>query len=169
MCTLRPCSRFGDRALGNLGLPVGSARAGPISDGAEPGRVQASRALNRGQPLKEQGPPDDLAAHFKGLGYMEQYEYREAVEAFREVHRRARLDPGAINLAIALLNDSGVKAEQAKKAGGEPAPDNFDEALGSAGRRPGARPAITPTLIFAGASSSSNRARSPRRTSISSG
>ena len=40
--------------------------------------------------LKNQGPPDDLAAHFKGLGHMEQYEYRDAVEAFREVHTRAQ-------------------------------------------------------------------------------
>ncbi len=107
--------------------------------------------------LKNQGPPDDLAAHFKGLGYMERYEYRDAVEAFRDVHRRAPgWIPGAINLAIALLNDSGVEAEKAKKAGGEPAPDNFDEALESAGRRPGARPQSTPTLISARASSSSN-------------
>ncbi len=49
---------------------------------------------------------------------------------FGEVHRRAPgWIPGAINLAIALLNDNGVKAEQAKKAGGDAAADNFDEAL----------------------------------------
>jgi tetratricopeptide (TPR) repeat protein len=79
---------------------------------------------------KDEGPPADLAAHFKGLGYMEQYEYRKAVEAFRDVHTRAPgWIPGAINLAIALLNDSGVQAEKAKKSGGEPAPNNFGEAL----------------------------------------
>ena len=61
---------------------------------------------------------------------MEQYEYPEAVEAFRNIHSRAPgWIPGAINLAIALLNDSGVKAEKAKKAGGKPAASNFDEAL----------------------------------------
>jgi tetratricopeptide (TPR) repeat protein len=81
-------------------------------------------------PLKNEGPPADLAAHFKGLGYMEQYEYRKAVEAFRDVHRRAPgWIPGTINLAIALLNDSGVEAEKAKKAGGESTLNNFDEAL----------------------------------------
>ena len=71
-----------------------------------------------------------MAAHFKGLGFMERYEYADAVEAFREVHRRAPgWIAGEINLAIALLNDSGVKAEQAKKAGGEASVDNFNEAL----------------------------------------
>src|SRR5262249_32089235 len=37
----------------------------------------------------------------------------------------------SINLAIALLNDTGVKVEAAKKAGGggSPPPDNFDDAL----------------------------------------
>src|ERR1700733_4137013 len=81
-------------------------------------------------PPKSDSPPDDLAAHFKGLGYMEQYEYRPAVEAFREVHRRAPgWIPGAINLAIALLNDSGVEAEKAKKAGEQTSADNFNLAL----------------------------------------
>ncbi len=71
-----------------------------------------------------------MAAHFKGLGLMEQYEYRKAAEAFREVHTRAPgWIPGSINLAIALLNDSGVQAEAAKKAGGGAALSNFDEAL----------------------------------------
>ena len=37
--------------------------------------------------------------------------------------------PGSINLAIALLNDTGVKVEAAKKAGADAASDNFDEAL----------------------------------------
>ena len=71
-----------------------------------------------------------MAAHYTGLGPMERYEYREAVEAFREVRKRAPgWIPGSINLAIALLNDSGVKAEEAKKAGVEPPPENFDESL----------------------------------------
>ena len=71
-----------------------------------------------------------MAAHFKGLGLMEQYEYRKAAEAFREIHTRAPgWIPGSINLAIALLNDSGVQAEAAKKAGGGAALSNFDEAL----------------------------------------
>src|SRR5262249_44056127 len=71
-----------------------------------------------------------MAAHFKALGHMEQYDYRSAVEEFREIRRRApEWIPGAINLAIALLNDTGVQAEQAKKAGADPATSNFDEAL----------------------------------------
>jgi hypothetical protein len=63
---------------------------------------------------------------------MEQYEYASAVQAFREAHDLAPgWIPGSINLAIALLNDSGVKLEEAKKSGGGagPPPDNFDEAL----------------------------------------
>ena len=79
------------------------------------------------EPLRDEIPPAELsavmAAHFKGLGSMEQYEYGAAVDAFREVHRRAPgWIPGAINLAIALLNDTGVQAEQAKKTGGKPLP-----------------------------------------------
>ena len=37
--------------------------------------------------------------------------------------------PGAINLAIALLNDSGVKAEERRRRGHAVAADHFDEAL----------------------------------------
>jgi tetratricopeptide (TPR) repeat protein len=71
-----------------------------------------------------------MAAHYKGLGYMEQFKYRDAGEAFREAHQRAPgWIAGSINLAIALLNDSGVKAEEAKKTGDAPPADNFDEAL----------------------------------------
>ena len=97
------------------------------------------------EPLRDEIPPAELsavmAAHFKGLGYMERYEYGEAVEAFREVHRRA---PGWIPARSTwrshFLNDSGVKAEQAKKAGGEAALRQFRRGPRSAGRRPGARP-----------------------------
>ena len=64
-----------------------------------------------------------MAAHYRASGHMERYEYREAIEAFREVRKRAPgWIPGAINLAIATLNDSGVKAEEAKKAGTPPHP-----------------------------------------------
>ena len=71
-----------------------------------------------------------MAAHYQGLGRMERYEYHEAIESFREVCKRAPgWIPGSINLAIALLNDSGVKAEQAKQAGAELSLSNFDESL----------------------------------------
>jgi len=84
--------------------------------------------------LKNEIPPGALAAaaaaHFEGLGYMEQYKYAEAADRFREVRRLAPgWVPGSINLAIALLNFVGVKVEEAKKAGGDATTSNFDEAI----------------------------------------
>jgi tetratricopeptide (TPR) repeat protein len=71
-----------------------------------------------------------LAAHASGLGHMERYEYRAAAGEFREVVRLAPdWLPAKINLAIALLNDTGAKAEQAKSQGGKAEPTNFEEAL----------------------------------------
>jgi tetratricopeptide (TPR) repeat protein len=104
----------------------------------EPGAIPPKTAAGQGDPglLKDEIPGSELAAvmaaHYEGLGHMERYEYRDAIEAFRAVHKRAPgWIPGSINLAIALLNDSGVKAEEAKKAGAGAAPSaaNFDEAL----------------------------------------
>ena len=100
---------------------------------ANPPKAVGSRPVGPST-LKNEIPRSELAAvmaaHYAGLGHMERYEYREAVEAFREVSKRAPgWIPGSINLAIALLNDSGVKAEEAKKAGRGPVADNFDEAL----------------------------------------
>ena len=63
---------------------------------------------------------------------MERYEYDKAANAFREVHERAPgWIAGSINLAIALLNQGGASAEQAKRGGGgEEAPkSNFEQAL----------------------------------------
>ena len=73
--------------------------------------------------LKNEIPPDKLAevvrANTRGLGLMERYEYREATKAFREVHEAAPgWIPGSINLAIAMLNDSGAEAEAKKKLKG---------------------------------------------------
>jgi tetratricopeptide (TPR) repeat protein len=71
-----------------------------------------------------------LQAHFQGLGHMERYEYVEGVKEFRRIRKLAPgWIPGAINLAIALLNDSGNKTEEAKKKGVVPPPSNYDEAL----------------------------------------
>lgn len=71
-----------------------------------------------------------LHAHFEGAGAMQQYRYGAATEAFRKVRKLAPdWTPGKINLAIALLNDVGVKSEDAKKAGGDVSRDNFAEAL----------------------------------------
>jgi tetratricopeptide (TPR) repeat protein len=53
-------------------------------------------------------PPDMVAvlqANTRGAGYMDQYEYDKAVEAFEEVVKRAPdWLPGKINLGIALMN-----------------------------------------------------------------
>jgi tetratricopeptide (TPR) repeat protein len=90
----------------------------------------AENPLTPSKPPENKIAPEDLGPHFQGLGYMEQFKYREAVNAFREVRRRAPgWIPGSINLAIALLNDTGEQAEKAKKSGGAPEASNFDEAL----------------------------------------
>ena len=75
--------------------------------------------------LRDEIPPDQLdavlKAHFQGLGHMERYEYAEAARAFRDVHARAPgWIAGSINLAIALLNQTGTVAEKDKdrRAGG---------------------------------------------------
>ncbi|AMV36329.1 CRTAC1 family protein [Planctomyces sp. SH-PL62] len=112
-----------------LGLVAGCAR--PPSPEAVP---EAASPRDAAEAPKDEIPADRLdaamAAHLRGLGLMEQYEYRKAAEAFREVRRLAPdWSAGAVNLAIALLNDGGVQAEQAKKSGGGKAPSNFDEAL----------------------------------------
>jgi tetratricopeptide (TPR) repeat protein len=107
----------------------------PASPATTPSPRNADSPYLTAAQLKNEIPQGELeavmAAHFKGLGHMERYEYRDAAAAFRDIRRRAPgWIPGAINLAIALLNDSGVKADQAKKAGADPASSNFDEALG---------------------------------------
>ena len=107
------------------------------------------------EPLKDEIPPSELtavmAAHFKGLGLMEQYEYRKAAEAFREIHTRAPgWIPGAINLAIALLNDSGVQAEAAKKAGGGAARQQLRRGLAASGWSSQARAGQPPCSLLPG-------------------
>jgi tetratricopeptide (TPR) repeat protein len=112
----------------------------------EPGKAAPTPAADRqsapatlpgsiDQPLKDEIPASELeaalAAHFKGAGLMEQYEYGKAAQAFREVHKRAPgWIPGSINLAIALLNMTGEEVEASKSSGGGGASlGNFDEAL----------------------------------------
>ena len=87
---------------------------------------------------RDEIPPDQLAAvmeaHYRGVGAMERYEYANAADAFREVHRRAPgWIAGSINLAIALLNQGG-EAETKLKAAGEAEPvgavkSNIEESL----------------------------------------
>ena len=68
----------------------------------------------------ENSIPDDkldevLAAHYKGVAAMEQYDYGEAYTQFQTVHRLAPgWLPGTINLGIATLNAAGVIVEKAK-------------------------------------------------------
>ncbi len=107
--------------------------------GTETGPGPTRSSTDQKTPLKNEIPADRLAevlkAHQEGVGHMERFtEYPQAVEAFRKVHELAPgWIPGSINLAIALLNDSGSKAEAAKEnrgTGGESAPrGNFDEAI----------------------------------------
>ncbi len=74
--------------------------------------------------------PAFLEAHREGLGHMERYEYGEAVKNFRKALELApNLNAAKVNLAIALLNDTGVKAEEAKKNRSATPATNFDEAL----------------------------------------
>jgi tetratricopeptide (TPR) repeat protein len=80
--------------------------------------------------LKDEIPPSQLSpvmeAHLLGLGYMEQFDYPDAVTEFRTVHKLAPgWIPGSINLAIALLNAAG----KAKADSANPALDNNEEAL----------------------------------------
>ncbi len=71
-----------------------------------------------------------VAAHTRGLGLMERYQYGKAIEAFREVHDLAPgWTPGSINLAIALLNNAGAAEEEAKAGKGPAHGNNFVEAL----------------------------------------
>ncbi len=135
---LQTFARWGMVVITAAGLLSVSACGG---GGSEPAAIPANRAASQpgatrapAEPLKNEIPSGELekvmAAHYRGFGYMEQYEYKAAVGEFREVQKRAPgWIPGAVNLAIALLNDSGVQAEEAKKAGAGPGPDNYDEAL----------------------------------------
>ncbi|HEU5117108.1 MAG TPA: tetratricopeptide repeat protein, partial [Isosphaeraceae bacterium] len=73
-----------------------------------------------------------LEAHEAGVGHMERYEYDKAANAFR---RALALAPGSnverLNLALALLNDTGAKVEAEKSAdpAATPSADNFQQAL----------------------------------------
>ncbi len=150
--TPRFWARFGLAVLTACGLvSVSACQWGDSPQPAPPNGQQASSAALPGpkaklEELKDEIPAAELAAvmsaHFAGVGAMEQYEYARAVAAFRDVQRRAPgWIPGAINLAIALLNDSGDKAEEAKKKGaGEGQAANFDEALDLLARVLDARP-----------------------------
>ena len=70
---------------------------------------------NAGIPAEQLGPI--LEAHYRGVGFIERFNYKEAVEAFREVHRRAPVwIPASINLAIALMYGGGPMPEVGGRA-----------------------------------------------------
>jgi len=98
----------------------GCGRSGPgVVDSAQASCQQPGGAS---KPSQGDGiPPDQIGpimeAHYRGLGFMERYAYREAVDAFREVHARApNWISGSINLAIALMNDGRDGAETTEQA-----------------------------------------------------
>ena len=94
--------------------------------------AKGSGASSASGPLEGERLARFLDAHTRGLGHMERFEYPDAVKAFGEA---LGLSPDSIpmkiNLSIALLNDTGNKAEQSKKGGqgDEPAQTNFSQAL----------------------------------------
>ena len=64
------------------------------------------------RPCRQPKEPDMTAvfkANLRGVGYMEQFEYARAVDAFEEVRRLAPAWwPGQVNMGIALLNQAGT-------------------------------------------------------------
>lgn len=94
-------------------------------------RAAAKGSTPGGLPTEPSQLASFTAAHQAGLGHMERYEYGKAAERFREALKLAPELPAAkVNLAIALLNDTGTKSEESKQSrGGTPVPANFDEAL----------------------------------------
>ncbi len=124
----RPCARA-ILILIALVIPACGQQPAPI---APPPKLAGPLA----EPLKNEIPPDQLdnviRAHYQGLGAMERYDYHTAAEAFREVHERAPgWIPGSINLAIALLNDTGNQETEAQKSAKPSAigSTGFDKAL----------------------------------------
>ncbi|MFI5455457.1 MAG: tetratricopeptide repeat protein [Isosphaerales bacterium] len=98
----------------------GCGPSGPgVATSPRASRQQSARAST---PSPGDGiPPDQIGsimeAHYRGLGFMEQYRYKEAVDAFREVHDLAPMwIPGSINLAIALMNDGRDVSETTEQA-----------------------------------------------------
>lgn len=169
---------FGRTALmlitlfGLVSVAACQSRHEPAATPVELTRNRPTKSAPSSAPLKDEIPPEVLGevmkAQLEGLGRMERYEYREAADAFRTVHRLAPgWIPGSINLAIALLNDTGVKEDEAKKAGvlaqstTSPKCSNSSPLSWSAIQ-------ITPTPTIAVASSSKIKGRWSRPTGTSS-
>jgi hypothetical protein len=83
---------------------------------------------NRGIPPEKLGPI--LAAHYRGLGHMERYEYEKAEEAFREVRALApEWVPGLINLAISLKEQNWTDGGKLRFNPPDEALDLLDDVL----------------------------------------
>ena len=84
-------SLFSLMIIGLLDAP-GCGRPGPGTGGtpqATSTKIESERKAdqNAGIPVEQFGPIPE--AHYRGVGFMERFNYAEAAEAFREVHRRA--------------------------------------------------------------------------------
>lgn len=128
-------SRLDMRSILCLSLAVVLSSCGKSSDTAVTPPAMSGGGKQDAVPLKNEIPADKLddvvRAHYSGLGHMERYEYHEAAAAFRQVRNLAPgWIPGSINLAIALLNDTGNQAEEARSGGSASTGSvNFDEAF----------------------------------------
>ena len=88
-----------------VALPACHREAPPV--------VRVPRASSLGDEIPSAVLDAVLAAHLQGLGHMERYEYDKAADAFREVHGLAPgWMAGSINLAIALLNQTGSEGDR---------------------------------------------------------
>ena len=110
------------RRSGSWRSPPASRSPSP-SHATAPVRVAARRRVRGDGPLKNEIPPEELGRSWRSTSRAwdswSSTSTRRPSRHFREVHDRAPgWIPGSINLAIALLNDTGVKAEEAKKNGG---------------------------------------------------
>src|SRR5689334_18071923 len=91
-------------ATAGCGPPEASSAPTPAAP--LPAQSVAPRAVN----MDAMG--DFLRHHLRGLAYMEQFEYGKAAAEFRSVHQLSPdWVPGTINLAIALLNQTGEEVE----------------------------------------------------------
>jgi tetratricopeptide (TPR) repeat protein len=98
-------------SLGSCGCNSSKPDVAPLAAG------HSEQAKANPKPESKDGIPTDrldviLKEHYRGLGFIERYDYEKAAEAFRKVHELApQWIPGSINLAIALMNQSGPRKD----------------------------------------------------------
>jgi hypothetical protein len=101
-------------AVGLLGA-AGCGRSEPGAGGppqANSTQVHSERKTDQHAdiPVDQLGPI--LEAHYRGVGFMERFQYEESAKAFGEVYRRApQWIPASINLAIALIYRGDPRSE----------------------------------------------------------